>query len=228
LWTLETELIFYVLCMALFWLKLLHKPLALAFTCVLLILLYSCFFLNLLPAPKTTQWNAMPYHLAIIFWGGIARMYYDKTHTTVAVFTRNIKLANLLLALALLILLPLTVAAIGNWQETGKTKPLTLAVAYISGMAIFFIGAFIFKLRHRAFAWLGTISYSFYLLHPIVFTPAYLWARTHQNHWLAQLNMGTYLAITLVTTTLFSYLAYMMIEAPSNRFAHKLVERISY
>lgn len=225
LWTLETELVFYILCLLLFWLRLLHKPLALTLTCLLLLLLFGCFSLQLLPAPRLMAWHSMPYHLAIMLWGGIARQYYDNRQTTISFGRTAIKLSALLYATAAMILVPLVLAAIWQWQQNDSFRELTLAAAYTLGMAIFFAGAFRFALRHRLFVWLGTISYSVYLFHPIVFTPIYLWARKNQEHPLAQLHMGVYLAITVLLAIGVSYLVYRFIEAPSNRLARRLVAR---
>jgi peptidoglycan/LPS O-acetylase OafA/YrhL len=227
LWTLETELIFYFFCLLLFWLRQLNNSLALAIVCLLLLTTYGCYQQNIFPKPVSFVWLHMPYHLCIMFWGGIARICHDNRLATTSILSRNVKVSLLLKIIAVAILLPLTLTAVVHWHTTGKTKEITLAVAYFAGVAIFYIGTFHLKLRHRFFVWLGTISYSLYLFHSVFFTPMYWWARNNQHHPLSQLHMGVYLVVTIILTVGFAYVTYQLVEAPCNRFARWLVERRS-
>lgn len=79
-------------------------------------------------------------------------------------------------------------------------------------------------LRHRrvpgAFAWLGRISYSMYLLHPIVIfiIAPYLLAVRHRS-FVVDLGIASgYLATVLVT----SWLSYLTVERPGQRLGRKL------
>jgi peptidoglycan/LPS O-acetylase OafA/YrhL len=225
LWTLETELVFYLLCLLLFWCRALQNPIALCIASLSMLLLFAGFRLHLLPAPELPAWEAMPYHLAIMFWGGLARHCYENAGKHISVAGYSLRLTHLLAALAAAILMPLAAMALLIWHNTGHTKELTLAAAYSLAMAMFVTGVFIVRLRHRVLVWLGTISYSMYLFHSIFFTPMYAWCRQHQDHPLAQLHMGVYLAVIVVITVVFSDLVYRWVEAPSNRLARRLVSR---
>jgi len=222
LWTLETELVFYLLCLLLFWSGVLHNALALAIACFALLTLFAGFKLQLIPAPEISAWRSMPYHLAIMFWGGIARHCFDDSFRRVSIGNMQLRISHLLALVAAAILLPLLALSLQDWMTTGKTKELTLSAAYSLAIALFVIGVFRVRLQHPVLVWLGTISYSLYLFHCVFFTPIYLWAHQHPEHPLAQLHMGIYLAITVLATVAFSDLVYRLIEAPSNRLARRL------
>jgi len=226
LWTLETELVFYLLCLLLFWCGVLHKPAALAISCIALLVVFAGFKKQLIPAPDISAWRSMPYHLAIMFWGGIARHCFDNSSRTVTIAGISLRMPHLLALVTATILLPLLLIALVHWQSTGKIKELTLTAAYSLGMAIFVVGVFRIRLQHRVLVWLGTISYSLYLFHSVFFTPMYLWAYLHKDHPLAQLHMGIYLAVVVLVSVIFSDLVYRLVEAPSNRLARRLVARL--
>jgi peptidoglycan/LPS O-acetylase OafA/YrhL len=227
LWTLETELVFYVMCLLLFWLRLLGNALALAATCGALLMLYGCYQLHILPRPSSFVWLHMPYHLSIMFWGGIVRIYHDNRLADASFAGRKIAVAWLAATVAATILIPLMIIALKHGYATGKTRELTLAFAYLIGMSLFLLGAFIIRLRQRFFVWLGMISYSLYLFHGIFFTPMYWWARHNQQHSLSQLHMGVYLVVTCIVSIGFAYLVYRLVEKPCNGFARQLVARRS-
>jgi len=226
LWTLETELVFYVVCLLLFWSGTLHKPLALAITCFALLALFAAIKLRWVPAPALSTWRSMPYHLAIMFWGGIARYCFDDSSRSVNIGNFALRIPYLLVLVAAALLLPLLAFSVRDWMLTGKTKELTLTAAYSLAMAFFVIGVFRIRLQHPILVWLGTISYSLYLFHSIFFTPMFLWAAQHPDHPLARLHMGIYLAITMLATIVFSDLVYRLIEAPSNRLARRLTSHL--
>jgi peptidoglycan/LPS O-acetylase OafA/YrhL len=225
LWTLETELIFYAFCLLLFWLRLLHNAVALTITCLVLLALYGCYQLNILSRPVSFVWLHMPYHLGIMFWGGIVRIYHDDRQARARIAGRSVAVASLQAMVTAAILLPLISIAIMHWHATGKTKELTLACAYLAGMALFLTGAFAIKLRQDFLVWLGTISYSLYLFHGVIFTPMYWWTRTNPHHPLSQLHMGVYLVATILLATGFAHLVYRFVEAPCNGLARRLVAR---
>jgi len=225
-WTLETELVFYLLCLTIFWTGLRISVGLLTAICLILLTLYAGYHSGFLPKPEFFGWLHMPYHLAIMFWGGIARICHDDCNAAVQIGRLKFSARTVLVSIALIMLIPMFAIAAKNMLTNGKAKDLHLFAAYSLGLLTFYLGCFHLKLRHPVFVWLGTISYSIYLFHGVVFTPMYWWARYHPQHPLAQLHIGVYLVLTIVLTIAFSHLVYRYLESPSNRLARHLVARL--
>jgi hypothetical protein len=68
-WALETELVFYFLCWILFYQKL-NNPSILFLMTALLTGLFIVLKIYLISPEVRSSLKAMPYHLAIMFWGG--------------------------------------------------------------------------------------------------------------------------------------------------------------
>ncbi len=218
-WTLETELAFYVLCTVLFIVNLLHKPLALFFTSCLGICIFIAFAANLLPRPAIAQWTLMPLHLAVMFWGAIIRRVYDdntlrvtliKQHCPVWVFIVLLECAFLSYAVASGI----------NYFKTGDTRSLHEAVAYPIATLGFLLTAFVLPITHRFVIWLGTISYSLYLLHPVVFYPLRWYAEKMPTNY-AHYHLSIYILVCVTLSILLAWFGYTVIEAPAIALGRK-------
>lgn len=74
-------------------------------------------------------------------------------------------------------------------------------------------------LDHRLFQYLGRISYSLYLFHPLV-----LLAALHLFY--GQIGLGPLLGLTFVATVLTADIAYRCLERPAMRMARALGEGV--
>ncbi|SAK84375.1 acyltransferase [Caballeronia calidae] len=225
-WTLETELAFYLLCLALFWLGGVQHMRALCMTCIGLCVAFvitSAF--KIVPATALGQYKGMLYHLSIMFWGACFRKAYDAPNERMTF--------NLPGALALRIewsyktwLLAMTALIAGTAMLTGAvafvhndSQHMINSISYVLGLALFALLATVWKIHLRLFAWLGEISYSIYLLHGI---PLYcLYWVCERAGWVGA-PLGVYMIATTVLAVGLSWLSFRAVEAPCIRFAHAL------
>jgi peptidoglycan/LPS O-acetylase OafA/YrhL len=114
------------------------------------------------------------------------------------------------------------------WHMNGHDQ-LHFDLQWISGLALagatFGVGML---LRHRtvprALAWLGLVSYSVYLLHPIVLNAYWSFPVFHRPHPFAiQVGLAAgILAVVLVSAAL----SYYLVEAPMQRIGHRFARRL--
>ncbi|KVT05504.1 acyltransferase [Burkholderia sp. MSMB1459WGS] len=225
-WTLETELYFYGLCLVLFWWGGLHRMRDLSLACIGLCAVFvTTVALHVFPDDTLGQYKAMPYHLAIMFWGACFRQAYDRPldtlrvrggrgeHAGIALTYRCV--AGLLTAMIVGVAL---VGAANDWRHH-NVDHLPSSLAYVVGVAIFVAMATVLKVRARAMAKLGEVSYSIYLFHAIPLFGFY-WLCEHYR-WTGW-PLGVYMIVPVVPLIALSYLSYRYCEAPCVRLAHRL------
>lgn len=225
-WTLETELYFYGLCLALFWLGALHRMRDLCLTCIGLCALFIVTSaLKIIPPNALGQYKGMLFHLAIMFWGACFRQAYDKPQMQVVFATwqngkRSISMSyrTALAALtAMLLGVSLLMAALDLHKH--DIVHLSASLGYVVGIGAFILFASVLKIHLRLFAWLGEISYSVYLLHGV---PLYVIYWYCKGHGLTGGPLGLYMALTLPPAILLAWLSYRLVEATSIRLGHTL------
>ncbi len=88
-------------------------------------------------------------------------------------------------------------------------------VSYALGLAVFMLGMSWLQLRLPLLDWLGRISYSIYLFHPVVFM-SLLWAMQWlpADSPLRALHLGVYLLVCTVLAILLADLVYRSVERP--------------
>ncbi|MPV59077.1 acyltransferase [Burkholderia sp. HI2761] len=225
-WTLETELYFYGLCLVLFWWGGLHRLRDLSLACIGLCAVFVITVaLHVFPDDTLGQYKAMPYHLAIMFWGACFRQAYDRPLDTLRVRWRRGEhggitltyrsVAGLLTAMIVGVAL---VGAANDWRHH-NVDHLPSSLAYVAGIAIFVAMATVLKVRARAMAKLGEVSYSIYLFHAIPLFGFY-WLCEHYR-WTGW-PLGVYMIVPVVPLIALSYLSYRYCEAPCVRLAHRL------
>lgn len=227
-WTLEVEIIFYFLCLILFLCGGLHKPLILFSVGLVLIGANQWIegrldIWNRIADALSMPWAYMPGNLAIMFWGGLFRIWYDDRQQRCALGTVSIPLVALVAALLLAIFWhPLVL--MGTWVLQGKLWALHQMVSYPLGLGLFIVGSLYIKLNNRFLVWLGTISYSIYLLHPIAFFGLLTLINTKLPHW-RSMHLSLYLLVCLLLSILLAGLVYYCVEKPAIKIGRYLQNR---
>ena len=212
-WTLETELAFYALCWALWrggWLEnrrvLVGLVVGLSAAWLVLCVLFQT---HVLPANVPTSWKALPHHLAIMCWGAFFRVVYDETDGFRAAVAGN---AQVWLLAGLGLLLMSLEGPKGFHVSPG---PLLIGPsAYVVAPVLFALWVAVWRVRWGALAWLGRISYSFYLFHLVAAVPLVVWLqRTPDAAWRGR-PLALYMGAAFVLTTALSALVYYTLERP--------------
>jgi len=104
----------------------------------------------------------------------------------------------------------------------GKTvQTQNFGVAYLIGVALFVATLLFWKRPPEMIVWMGSISYSLYLLHPIVLYPL-AWVLTFVVSWPAPLGLGTLLLVLGAGSLALAALSYRWFELPAINYARRL------
>ena len=225
-WTLEAELFFYFIGLLLFIFKASNKPINL----FLISIVFLVFFVidkkfNLLN-PEHTGFIVLPLNLAIMFWGALYRYIYDNPNISINIFNKEIKVKLLFIILTIsIIILPLMIFFKGvidmNFRYT------KFGISYILGISIFILLSTKFKIYNRILVWIGTISYSLYLFHPIVFNYLFWWLQNYAPKEFKEFDLSIYLIINLILSIILASLSYYLIEKPSIKYSYYLINQKS-
>lgn len=224
-WTLQTELAFYALCVLLFLGGLLRS--AVVLTALVLLLSALCllpialsFIGKTLPLTLPPTLAMLALHLGVMFWGALFRIWYDKTPMP--------WFAKLAVFGYLVVWWLMATVAVGYYlMVTADIKVLHFFLPYAVGVATFAGLAIYAKLRPAWLVWLGAISYSLYLFHPVVFYTLSWLVQASNIGWLQQWPTGAYMLASLAGTIIVSALTYRYIEQPAMRLGNFLAQRSS-
>lgn len=160
-WTLQIELIFYILCAALFFIKWLDKP--------KMLFLVALGFLGVSVAAAYIRHEmgikipvALSLALMFMFWGAIWREYIVHNDQLCK------KLGLIIIALFIPAMPIIGLLAYNQDMGFGETW-YRYTISYYTAMSLILILTTVLKLQNRFFSWLGRISYSVYLFHSVVF-----------------------------------------------------------
>ena len=218
-WTLLVELVFYGICVVLFVTGSLFALRRIGSLVALLMLLYSALMvLHWLKWPLASAGVATwMLNISVMLWGAMYRgaMSSERRDPVVRWLTWG------LLAYFVVILPAGTVLTIGFAHN--------VLLAYAIGFLIFVGGTTVLRIESKFCDWLGSISYSVYLLHPVVFLPIYYWL-VHQpaDSPLRSQNLGVYLAINVLLTLMLATMTFRLVERPGIRIGHRLAARYEY
>lgn len=223
-WTLELELIFYLFVAGLFLLGALKNSGVILLLSLLGITVFALFFLFPSWRPAYGPWATMPYHLSIMFWGVLYRYWYDgRPDLSFGKYTVSHKQLLILLT-TVIVLVP--IAAILNCFYTNDFEFFNDSTAYLLAILFFIIGTVGLPIRNKSLVWLGTISYSLYLFHPIVFVIL-------RNYllpipaWGFSLHLSLYILATMILTTGLAAIVYYFVEKPAINLSYKLTAKKS-
>ena len=214
-WTLLVELVFYMLCIALLLGRSLFSPRRLAVIAASLALLHvAALFMHWLGKPITGVALAFwPLNLSLMFFGALYRMQ--------ATGQRDRFASAILPVLATFYVLALPLGA-----ALATHKVPTYTIAYALGFVVFVAGTRFVRIETRLTDWLGRISYSVYLLHPVIAELLYVWLLRWpvESAWRTQ-HLAVYMAVVTLLTVGAAALAYRCVEAPAIRLGHRLASR---
>ncbi|MBN3725364.1 acyltransferase family protein [Burkholderia sp. Ac-20379] len=212
-WTLETELYFYALCLALHWLGGLHRMRTLCLTCLGLCAAFVLgSALKLIPADALGQYKGMLYHLAIMFWGACFRQAYDTPRAAVGfrLFGRAVSLSHrAAFAAVTAAVIGIAVLMAGIDLLHRDFVHVSASLGYLFGILAFLAFATVLRIRAQVFAWIGRISYSLYLLHGI---PLYLIYGYCKASGLTGGPLGLYMALTVPPALALAWASYRLVE----------------
>lgn len=207
-WTLQTELLFYLLCVLLFRFDKLKNPTSIA---VIAILLFAYNDLRMIfdgGEPKPTV-----LHLALMFWGAVYRKAYEKEYNAASIS-----------ALVIGVISNFVILPYWGYNKTvisGYDPDIIRQVcSYFIPVMLFITLTLFLKIEFKFAAWMGKISYSIYLFHPIVFYPLY--KAVLNTPALQGMHLLVYMLIVIGITMVVSNIVYRTIELPAIEYAKKL------
>lgn len=208
-WTLETEIVFYLVAAAVYKLGYLFDPKKLLILIGGLIGVFAAIMFGLLPSPASLAWKSLGLNLAFMFWGSLFYTIFAKPAVpgTLIRYNHPIVLATaLILAPSLFTLL--------RFFAAGGADDLRWSIAYPSALFIFSSLYFSHGGWMHIASRLGLISYSMYLLHPAAIVVVSL---LMENYGFlasgASLPMLAFAAI--VVTIAMSLVSYAILEKPA-------------
>ena len=195
-WTLEIELVFYGICAIAFWMNWLHLAAALRW----LTLGFAAMFVALYLA-KVGVFDMLCLNLSTMFWGALWRKRHAGELRAVADRCLAWAVPAGWIALA---------AASAAWLHKGR-----FPIATALGVAMFALATTLLPIRSRVLAWMGEISYSIYLFHPVVFY-ALIWAIGRSGvGWFGNVHLGVYILTGAALSIAFAALVYKFVERPA-------------
>lgn len=204
-WTLQLELLFYGLCSCLFIFGRLNTH-AVALATLAFFIAFSEYRNNL---------NLL--YLSIMFWGALYRSWYEKTDWKLYHYLPLIGVSSA-------IIIGFSYQGFLKLYHLNHIEPVWIKfiASHVLGLLLFIGLTTLLKLKQRPFVFLGEISYSIYLFHPVVFYPIYWWAGRTEHAWVREMPLAFWIISIILTTIAFSYLIYRFVEKPSIRLGKKL------
>ena len=217
-WTLETELVFYVVCWLVWRGGWLENERVLAGLVVGLSLLWYAFKglkgAGVLPNEISAGWKTLPRHLGIMFWGAYFRLVYDQT----AGFRQSLRNNR---SVRLLVILTAVILVVGGprqfrfFVQPGRS----FLAPYVVGPVIFGVWVVWLRVRNPLLVWLGKISYSIYLFHLAVLAPFLFWVgRGGLRGW----PVAGFVVPMLGLTVAVSAAVYYLVELPAIHLGKRL------
>ncbi len=158
-----------------------------------------------------TQWLA---NLSVMFWGTLYRAHLRGEATG-----RFETACVLGIAAFFVVLYPLVFTlAIG--------VPLVHTIGYSLGVLLFIVGTRFVRFEWRPLPWLGLVSYSLYLFHPVVFAVVLRGLiRLPPDSWWRSWHLGAYVLAILALASAVAALVYYCVERPGIRLGRRLAKK---
>lgn len=221
-WTLELEMLFYLLCMMLFWWGKVHDTKILALTSALLLVGFLLNKTCSLASFMSEDGGLRLLFLAIMFWGAVYRKWYDG-HFDGAGCWRWV-----LWGVPVIIVLLMPLVFLSLMLLNGQVSPdsIKFFTSYALGLALFILLASLRTLRFTPFSKLGEISYSVYLFHPVVFYPVYWWAGRTRLEWVRDLPLEVWVLSMIAASVAVAYVVFRWVEKPAIEYSRMISSRM--
>ncbi|NOQ64255.1 MAG: acyltransferase family protein [Methyloprofundus sp.] len=220
-WTLEAEILFYLMGLCLFLLGKSDKPIKLFIISMLLLIIFIPIRKLALNYPQHIGVALLPFHLSIMFWGALFRQYYDNPNLRVIILNKEVAIKSLFQVLTLAILI-IPFASFIKGLVAYEFKFIQFGLSNIIGIFIFLLLTSYVRIKNKYIVWVGTISYSLYLFHPIIFMLLLYWLQNDAPAILSELHLSVYIIVNIIFSIIFSSIVYCFIEKPSINLAHHL------
>jgi peptidoglycan/LPS O-acetylase OafA/YrhL len=211
-WTLAFEFVFYVCCALLVLTGNITRYRRIGGLALGLVVLH----IAMVPLSHGSLYIASfwPLNLGVMFWGTLYRA--EMLGLATGLFERACLWGT---ALVIVVAYPLFFALYVGIAYM-HTIPYSIAIL------LFIIGTRFVRLELAPLPWLGLISYSIYLFHPVVFNSA-LWVvqKMPSAAWLRGWHLAWYVLGVLLLTIAVAALVYYLVERPSIRLGRRLAKR---
>lgn len=218
-WTLEVELIFYVLIVLLFLAKKLESDSALLIV-VIVISLGSLILDKNRHTNFIVQHNFitehLSYFLSVMFWGAMIRRNVDGNFGNLE-FASLQKTFPLIIVTAIIFIRPFLASIYGNTHVEDWRGALL-------GIFLFLCSVHYRFFYSRALVWLGAISYSVYLFHPLVFYSLFRYVNFHSTA--NDLPLIAYVIVSMVGSIAIGSMIYVLVERPSNVAGQRILRAL--
>ncbi|MEZ5460657.1 acyltransferase family protein [Dokdonella sp.] len=155
-------------------------------------------------------------HLSIMSMATLFRAWYDRELKDPAA-----RITFYALVLFYLVGYPLVSTLIAG-------LPWGYTVPYSIGIGIVLLGATVLRIRNPLMTWLGQISYSIYLFHPVVFyTTLSILYRLPVDSWWRTRHLSVYLGVITMITICIAAAVYDFVEKPCIRLGRRLADRVT-
>ncbi len=220
-WTLQVELVFYILCAVIFYYGHLDKHESLfswsLFCFLLFVLSQGVNRASDLFAGVDKEIMYSPYILSIMFLGALYRNVYENKELNVK--SRR----QVVIATCVCFGFPIGVYLFSKFGVNLSDRPFQFGVAHTVAWCMFVVSGLCVKRVPVFFLWLGAISYSVYLFHPIVMEAVIKMAQSASMR--NGYHLSVYMTVVLLITVLVSSAIYVCLEKPSIQFGHSLTKK---
>lgn len=223
-WTLQAEVIFYCICACMYGFGILHKKYYQFTACILSLTLFCIVSILKKKVPIFHSIDReliyVLYVIAIMFSGTILRtlLLNEKAE-------RQGKL--LIIAPFLVFSIPVGVIILSAIGIDVVSEPIRFFFGHMIGLALFVFGFYKLKLKNTFLLWLGTVSYSVYLFHPIAMKLIHWLMQQEWATYISSLHLSFYMLLVCITTFLVASLTYRFVERPCIDLGHRLTSRIT-
>lgn len=211
-WTLEVELYFYILCLLLFFFGLIHRIETAALSCIVLVGIFVVvtsglterWFQVSLPIPSKLAF--IFYHLGIMFWGTCCK------HCFLDQPARKEWLYLIITSIA--VFFPIAWSLLHITPDNAENV-FRFAGGHGLGLLLFIVCVTVCKIQVALLAWIGTISYSLYLFHPVIFYGLLQAIVYFDISYLQGMHLSVYVLISMLASIAFAWLVYKLVEEPA-------------